>query len=117
MTGREESVLGGRARERLLKIAIAQLGDRVALRADEMVVVPVAANAVAERGPEVAERLDDTGLCERVERSVDGRKPDAFTPAAESVVELLRRHIVGLAPQLIEDAKPLRRGTQSVRVQ
>ena len=100
-------MLGGRARERRLEVAVAKLGDRVALRADEMVVVALVADAVAASVPEVVERLDELGVDEGVERPVDGRQADRLPAGAQTVVKLLRRQIVRLASQLGEDADTL----------
>ena len=75
-------MLGGGTRERCLELAVAELRDRVAARADEMVVMSLVADAVAARIPEVVERLDELGVDEGVERPVDGGQADRLPAGA-----------------------------------
>jgi hypothetical protein len=89
----------------------------VALGADEVVVVPVAAEAVAERVTEVSERFDHAGVDEGVERSIDSREADGVATSPQAVVELLGGSVVALAVELNEEPKPLARGAEAVRAQ
>ena len=98
-------MLGGCTRERCFEIAVAELCDRVAARADEMVVMTLVADAVAARIAEVVEGFDELCLDEGVERPVDSRQADGLSAAPQAVVQLLRGQVVRLAQQLGEDTR------------
>ena len=86
-----------------------ELDDAVAARADEMVVVPVSAEAVAELALAVGERVDHALVGEEPERAVDGGEPEPLAAPAQALVELLRGHVVVLLHQLGEDRQALPR--------
>lgn len=106
---------GGGASERLLELAVAELDDRVALGADEMVVMTVAADAITNGVAEVCERLDHPGVREHSERAVNGRQTDPPSAPAQPVVELLGGDVVGLAQELVYDGDTLRCRAQAMR--
>ena len=110
VAGGDEAVLGRDAVEPGVELAVADLDDPVAVGADEVVVVRVAAPAVAELATVVRERVDGAGAREQGERPVDGREADPLAAAAETLVERLCRHVVALAHELGEDVDPLARG-------
>src|SRR5215218_362294 len=94
--GDREAVLRGAALQPVLELAVAQLDDPVALVAYEVVVVPVAAEAVAGVARVMHERVDDAVIAEKRERSVHGRQADTLAPRAQASVDLLRGRVVGL---------------------
>ena len=63
-----------------LEVAIVELDDPVALGADEMMVVLVAAEPVAELPGMVGERVDHALFGEDRERPVHGREGDVMAP-------------------------------------
>ena len=99
----------GDALEPGAELAVLQLDDLVAVRADEMVMVALAAPAVAELAGVVREGVDDAFAREQPERAVDGREPEPLASAAQPLVELLGGDVVSLAHQLGEDGHALAR--------
>src|SRR5439155_20950342 len=74
--GHREAVRGAEIVEPRVELALAQLDDAMTLRADEMVVVPFAAEAIADLARTMDERVDHTLLREQRERAVHGREAD-----------------------------------------
>ena len=88
--------------------AVRELDHAVAARADEVVVVLPAAEAVAGLARAVGEDVDDTLVGQDGERPVHGREADPLAAGTEALVELLRGRIVRLADELGEHARALR---------
>ena len=109
MAGGHEAVRLGDALEPGAQLAVLQLDDLVAVRADEMVMMAFAAPAVAKLARVVREGVDDAFVREQSQRAVDGREPEPLSPAAQALVELLRGDVVSLAHQLGEDGHALAR--------
>ncbi len=79
VAGRDESMVGGDTGEPAVEPALCDLDDPVAPRADQMVVVLVAAASVADLTGVVAERVYETGFRKRLQSPVDGRESETFT--------------------------------------
>ena len=107
MAGCDEPVAPRKLLEARLEVAVPELDDAVAARADEMVVVLVGADAVAELARVVAQGVDDAPLAQRGQRAVDGREADVVAVGADALVELLRRHVVALLHELGEHGEAL----------
>jgi hypothetical protein len=108
MGGRGEPVLLRAPLHPRLEIAVGELDDAVAARADEMVVMHVAAEPVAELARVVGEGVDGALLVEERQRAVHGCQPDAGALSSQPVVELAGRDVVVLAGQLLHDLQALR---------
>lgn len=76
-------------------------------------VVALGAAAVAQLAGAVGEDVDDALVREQAERPVDGREPEALAAGPQPLVELLRRHVVGLHEELREDARALPGGAEA----
>ena len=113
MAGRDEPLFRGDAVEPWVERAVVKLDDPVALRADEVVVVLVAAPAVAELTRVVGEDVDDTLVGEQSERAVHGGEPEPLATGAQAGVELLRGHVVPLGEERLGDRDALPRGPDS----
>ena len=61
---RDEAVAAGDLIEPGPELAVHELDDTVAVRADEVVVVPLGAPAIAELAGVVRDRVDDALLCQ-----------------------------------------------------
>ena len=102
-------MLGGEAGEPPVEVAVAELDDAVARAADEMVMMSLAAEAVADLAGMVHQRVHDFVLAEEGERAVDGRESDGIAARREPPVDLLRGRVVGLRGQGVEHREPLTR--------
>ena len=109
MGGCDEPVCRRHALEPRIEVAPAELDDAVTARADEVVMVIVAAPAVAELAGVVSKRVDHTLAREERERPVHGREAESLASPAQARVQLLGRQVVTLARELGEDADALRR--------
>ena len=109
-----ETVTTGALAEPRVEVAVTELDDKVAAFADEVVVVPFAAQPVAGLAGMVAQRVDCAATSERRERPVNGRQADALSLAGEHGVDLLRRRVVLLGSQHLQDGEPLPGGAQAV---
>ena len=107
MAGGDEAVRGRYRLEAGLEITADELDDAMATRADEMVVMVVGADPIAQLAGMMAEDVDDPLVAKERERSVDGREPDTTPPCAQAPVELLGGHVVGLLDELAEDRHAL----------
>ena len=74
-----EPVLSRGCRQPFVHFAALELGDAVAARADEMVMVALAAEAITGLARPVGEFVDDAVLAEKRERPVHRREPDPLT--------------------------------------
>jgi zinc transport system substrate-binding protein len=113
MPGGHEAVVARDAVEPRPQLALGELDDTVALRADEVMVVTLGAAAVAELTGPVGEDVDDTLVGEEPERPVDGREPEALAAGAQPLVEVLGGDVVGLSEELGEDSRALTRRTEA----
>jgi zinc transport system substrate-binding protein len=86
-----------------------EFGNAVAARADEMMVVPLAAQSVARLARPVRELVDDAVLAEEGKRPVDGGETDWIAAPAKARVDLLRGRIVRLGRERLEDEQALAR--------
>ena len=106
--GGGEAVLLGAALHPRLEIAVRQLDDAVAAGADEVMMVDVAAEPVAEFSCVMGERVHGAVLVEKRQRPVHGGEPDVSASSTKPIVELAGGDVVVLAGQLLDDQKPLR---------
>jgi zinc transport system substrate-binding protein len=107
-------VLGCEAGEPPVEVAVAELDDAVARAADEVMVVALAAEAVADLAGMVHQSVHDSLLAEERERAVDGRESDCITARDEPPVDLLRSRVVRLRSQGVQHRESLPRGTDAV---
>lgn len=107
MVGGGETVPLGAALHPRLQVAFGELDDAVAAGADEVMVMDVAAQPVAELARVMGERVHGAVLLEERQRPVHGGEPDAGASSSEPVVELAGGDVVVLARQLLDDQKPL----------
>jgi hypothetical protein len=112
-----ESVPAGALGEPRVQVAIAELDNAVAPFADEVVVVAVAAEAIADLAWMMAERVDRVALAERGEGAVYGREADALASGGERSVDLLRRRVVALRCERGEDCEALPRRAKSMALE
>jgi hypothetical protein len=110
VAGRDEPMLGRGVREPLLEPAFAELDHAVAARADEVMVVVLAAPAVAELARVVRKNVDRALAGQARERAVDGRQAEAFAALLEPRVKLLGRDVIVFVLELRDDRDALRRG-------
>jgi hypothetical protein len=109
----DEPVLPRDALEAGLEVALAELDDPVAARADEVVMMLIRAQAIAELSRPVAEDIDHPLLAEAGKGPVDGGQADGGALCAHPLMELLGRHVVLLLEQLGQDRDALRRGAKA----
>jgi zinc transport system substrate-binding protein len=112
-----EAVLGRKAVEPAVEIAVAELDDTVARATDEVMVVALAAEAVADLAGMVHQCVHDPVLAEERECAVDGRKSDCIAARDEPAMDLLRRRVVRFRGQGTKHREPLPRGTDAVSVE
>ena len=94
-------------------LAAFELGHTVATHADQMVVVPLAAEAIARLARPVRELVDDAVLAEERERPVDGGEADRIAALSKARVDLLRGRIVRFGREHLEDEQALARRTEA----
>lgn len=97
-----------------IQVAIDELDHAVAALADQVVVMPVAAEAVARLSRVMVERINGTGFAESGQRPVHGRQPDASWSAGEGGVDLLCGRVVPFRGKHPEDGHPLPGRPQAV---
>ncbi len=102
-------MLGGEAGEPGVEVAVAELDDAVARAADEVMVMALAAEPVADLAGMVHQRIYDTGLAEEREGAVDSCEADGVAARGEPPVNLLRRGVVRLRGQSIQHREALAR--------
>ena len=66
----------------------------MALRTDEVMMVALTAEAVAELPGTVRQGIDDPVLVQERQRAVDGRETDRFAAGGQLRMDLLRRGVV-----------------------
>ena len=98
------------ASEPLVETAVAELDDSVAARADHVVMVLVAADAVAELAAAVGQGVHDSRGRERREGAVHRREADPLASFSQPSVQLLGGRVVALASKLREDEDAAARG-------
>jgi zinc transporter, ZIP family len=111
--GGDEAVPLRGGRDPVVEPALLHLDDPVAALAEQMMVVLVAAQPVALLTPVVGEDIDHALLAEERERPIDRGEPGCRVALAEPAPELLCRHVVALARELLEHLEPARRRTNS----
>ena len=94
MIRRDEAVLRRDGVEPFAEPALLDLDDAVAARADEVMVMGVRAEPLAELRAVMRERVDYGLVGEERERAVDGREPGLRVALAQPAPELLRRDVV-----------------------
>ena len=111
-----EAVLGGELVEPGLQVAVAELDDAVAARADEVVVVARRRTGGSRPRRSVVQSVSTTPLLASAgQRAVDGREADAHAVVGQqAVVDLLRGRVVRLARERAEHGDPLPRRAQAV---
>lgn len=114
MLGRDEAVPLRRALNPAVEIALLHLDDAVTALADEVVVVRLAAEPVALLVDVMGEDVDDPGVGQKRQGAINGREPRRGVSPPEPAPELLRRDVVGLASQLVQDLDPPRRGAHAM---
>ena len=95
--------------EPFVQLTAFEFGNAVAARADEMMVVPLAAQAVARLARPVRELVDDAVLAEEGKRPVDSGETDWIAALAKARVDFLRGRIVRLGRERFEDEQALAR--------
>ena len=98
---------GGDLVDPALELAVVQLEHAVAGGADEVVVVRLGAEPIAELTGPVRERVDEALLAEDRKRPVDGGEPDRDPRIDETPVNLLCSCVVALGRERLEHAKAL----------
>lgn len=76
MPGGREPVLSRGFRQPFVHFAALELGDAVTARADEMVMVTLAAEAITRLARPMGEFVDDAVLAQERKGPVHGREPD-----------------------------------------
>jgi len=109
VVGGGETVPLGAAPYPRLQVAVRELDDAMAARADQVVVVNVSAEPVAELAGVVGERVHRAVLLEEGQRAVDGGEPDVGASSTQPVVQLAGGDVVVLARQLLDDPDSLGR--------
>jgi hypothetical protein len=107
MVGHGEAVLGAELVQPAFELAVAELDHPMAVGADEVVMVLVAAEAIADLAGMVHEGVDRASLAQERERAIDRREPDRLALRAKPCMDLLRAGVVGLRRQCVEHAEPL----------
>src|SRR2546423_7509824 len=79
----------------------------MALGADQVVVVLLAAEPVARLARAVHEDVDDASLAQQAQRPVDRGEPDPGAAARQLSMNLLRGRVVRLVREGGQDRKPL----------
>lgn len=97
-----------------IEITIPELDDAVAALADQVMVVALAAEAVADLTRVVHQRVDDAAIAEQRQRPVDGRQADAVATGRERSVDLLRGRVIPFNGKDAEHGEPLPRRPQAV---
>jgi hypothetical protein len=108
MSGCHEAVRGRDLLKVRREVASHELDHAMATRADEMVMVVIGADAIAELAGMMAEDVDDPLVAKERERPVDRCEPDPVPAVPETSMELLRCHVVGLLDELAEHRHALR---------
>jgi zinc transport system substrate-binding protein len=117
VSGRHEVVCLRHTLQPGLEVALVELDDATAARADEVMVMALAAPAVAELSGVVRERVDDALLGQEPQRAVDGREAEPLPATAQAFVQLLRGDVVAFTHQLGEHDHPLARSPHSDTLQ
>src|SRR5205809_5619953 len=107
VTRGDEAVRGRDALEPAVELAVGQLDDAVALRADEMVMMLLAAEPVARLRRAVHQGVDDSALAEQREGAVHGGETDPHPAGGELGVDLLGGGVVRLFGERAEHGEPL----------
>ena len=107
MLRRPEVLRGTHAREPAVEPALGQLDHAMALRAHQVMVMALAAEAVAGLAAAVRELVDDPLAGERAQRAVHRRQSDAIAARDQAAVDLLGGRVVRLGRQHLEDSHPL----------
>jgi hypothetical protein len=89
-----EVVPGADIYEQRFEVAARQLDDSVATQADEVMVVILPADAVAELAWKMRERVDEAMLAEQRQGAVDGSETDPLAPGTQRGMNLLRGRVV-----------------------
>jgi hypothetical protein len=111
--GGDEAVGSGDAVYPRVDLAVAHLDDPVAARADEVMMMVLAAPAVTDLVRAVAKLMDDAGRHQHSQRAVDGRESEALAAPSQPSMKTLGGDVVPLAHELGEDAHALGRGTKA----
>ena len=110
MRQRKEVVLFEHPVEPVGQALLVDLHDSVAVGADQMVVMRLAAEPVAELSLVMSERVDNALLTQQRKRPVNRRETDRrFVPLAKALPQRLRGRVVGLDRQLAKHFQSLPR--------
>jgi len=107
-------VLGREVTEPAVEVAVAELDDAVAGAADEVMMMALPAEAVADLAGMVPQGVHDSVVAEQRQRPVDRRESNRVAARDEPSVDLLRRRVVGLRGQSVQHREPLPRGADAV---
>ena len=108
-----KAVCRGDVVEPRVETAVRELDHAMAARANEVVVVLPAAEAVAGLARPVREHVDDALVGQDREGPVDRREADPLPAGSEALVQLLGGRVVRLAGELGKHAQALRRRPQA----
>jgi hypothetical protein len=114
MVGRDEAVLLRGRGDPFVEPALLDLDDAMAALAEEVMVMRVAAEPVALLAAVMGEDIDDALLAQERQRPVDRGQASAGVALAQPSPKLLGRHVVALAPKLLEHLEPSWRGVDAV---
>src|SRR6266542_5611327 len=111
-----EALFRAELSEPRFELAVGQFHDTVALGADEVMMVGVSCTkAVASLGRSVHQGVDDGRAAEDGQRAVHRCEPDAVSLVAQPRMDLLRRRIVRLGRERLEDEDALPRWPDPAR--
>lgn len=114
----DEAVLAGSAARPVAEVAALELDHAMTTLADQMMVMPVTAEAIAALLGVVRERIDHPPVAQEVEGAVDGRETDRpVALVAQPLPESLRGRVVRLVGKLGQDGEPLLRRADVLRAQ
>ncbi len=97
-----------------VEVAVGELDHPVTPLADEVVMVALAAEPIADLARMMAERIDRPARAQRSQRPVHGGEADPLAASGECGVDLLCRRVVPLGGQNLEHREPLPGGPQAV---
>ena len=114
MLSRDEAMLLCGGGDPVVEPALLHLDDAMAFLTEKVVMMRVAAEPVALLAAVMGEDVDHALLAQQRERAIDGCEASARVALAEAAPELLRRHVVTLARELLEHLEPAGGGADAV---
>src|SRR4029079_6781065 len=109
VVGGDEAVALRRGRDPVVEAALLHLHHAVAALAEQVMMMLVPAEPVALLASVVGEDVDDAVLAQERQRAIHGGEARAGVALAEPAPQLLGRHVVALAGELLEHLEAPRR--------